>query len=61
MVQEALAGLPGVLAVDVDLEGDLLHVQYDSSRVAVARIQAVVDELDVGGQIVSDRVVGDGH
>jgi copper chaperone CopZ len=55
VVQEALAGLPGVLAVDVDLNSELLRVQYDPARVAVERIQAVVDELDVGGLVVRDE------
>jgi hypothetical protein len=41
-----------VLAVDEDLDRDLLHVKYDPTRISPPQMQALLDRFDVGGQIV---------
>lgn len=56
-MQEALAGLPGVAAVEVDLQQDLCHVTYDPARVSPGQLLEAVQSQGFRGEL---RGSGDG-
>lgn len=43
-VQQALLALPGVMAVQVDLEGGRVQVQYQEGQVSLAQMKAAVTD-----------------
>ncbi len=43
-VEGALQGLPGVAAVEVDLDRKLVRVQHDDSLTPVGRLAAAIEE-----------------
>ncbi len=45
-ITEALQPMAGVASVAVDIPGHRVTVEYDESRVTVARIKAAVEEAD---------------
>jgi copper chaperone CopZ len=51
-VEEALSGLPGIAALDVDLESDLFHIIYDPAKVTPDVMLETVREQGLEGEIV---------
>ena len=43
-VQQALLALPGVMAVQVDLDGGQVQVQYQEGQVSLAQLKAAVTD-----------------
>lgn len=43
-VQQALLALPGVMAVQVDLDGGQVQVQYQEGQVSLAQMKAAVTD-----------------
>lgn len=44
-IEGAVGGLPGVSSVKVDLPTKTVHIDYDSQKVTLAKIEEVLDEI----------------
>lgn len=44
-VEKAVRGLPGVLAAEVDLDGKMLTVEFDSKKSTLAQIKKTVEDI----------------
>jgi copper chaperone CopZ len=53
VVQEALAGLPGVESVDADLKNDQLRVRYDPERVTTEQLLKKIDNEGFESKVIS--------